>query len=548
MRNYLTGKKMIKLPPLTTGLRVIASFALILGLMAAMQSIAIWRLKAADNIATDLVADKLAKQQLSSELLGMVRLNGLRAMSIARSDSLEVQEYFAAQLADGDRLQQGLETRLAALPLDTREKTLLQAAKAQQARFAALRADVLKFKDMGRTQDVAKLVEQQFDPIFKAYTDALDQLLHYQGTQARALAAQSSSQFQASLVLLMAMGVVALSIGCALAWILTRSIVVPLKQAVVLAERVAAGDLRTTTPLDRDDEIGQLFVALSSMTETLAGTVAKVRLDAADIDRAARDISDGNHDLSLRTEHQAASLEKTTASMVELTAAVSMNSGSARDANALARTASNVATRGGQDVERVVETMEAIKLFANRIVDITGVIDSIAFQTNILALNAAVEAARAGEQGRGFAVVAGEVRSLAQRSATAAQEIKKLIHDSTEQIRTGSVLAQAAGSTMHEVVDSVQRLTAIMAAISQSTTEQEADIGQANRAIHDMDGMTQQNAALVQQAAAAARAMHQNASSLADLVSHFKVEDVAVQRLRLASSRSAPMLHLRQAA
>ncbi len=517
---------MFRLPPLTTGLRVIASFALILGLMAFMHSIAIWRLKAADNIATDLVADKLAKQQLSSELLGMVRLNGLRAMSIARSDSLEVSEYFGAQLADGDLRQKTLEARLASLPLDAREKALLQTVREQQARFGTLRAELFKFKDMGRTQEVATMVEQQFDPLFKAYTDGLEQLLQYQGTQARALAAESSKQFQASLALLMAMGVAALSAGCVLAWLLTRSIAVPLKQAVVVAERVAAGDLRAVRPLARDDEIGQLFVALSSMTATLAGTVSKVRLDAADIDRAARDIADGNLDLSHRTTHQAAALEKTTASMVELTAAVSMTSGSARDANALARAASEVASRGGQDVARVVATMEAIRLFANKIVDITGVIDGIAFQTNILALNAAVEAARAGEQGRGFAVVAGEVRMLAQRSATAAQEIKKLIGDSAEQVRNGSALAQAAGSTMHEVVDSVQRLTAIMASISHASTEQELDIGQANRAIHEMDGMTQQNAALVHQAAAAARAMHENASSLAQLVSHFKVEAV----------------------
>jgi methyl-accepting chemotaxis protein len=313
---------MIKLPPRTTGLRVIAAFALILGLMALMQSIAIWRLKAADQIATDLVADKLAKQQLSSELLGMVRLNGVRAMSIARSDSLEVSEYFSAQLADGDVRQRGLETRLAALPLDVREKALLQTVKAQQARFAALRAELFKFKDMGRTQEVASMVDQQFDPLFKACTDGLEQLLQYQGTQARALAAESSRQYQASLALLMAMGIAALSVGCVLAWLLTRSIAVPLKQAVVVAERVAAGDLRAVTLLARDDEIGQLFVALASMTQTLAGTVAKVRLDAADIDRAARDIADGNLDLSQRTEHQAAALVYTTAAFVELRAAV----------------------------------------------------------------------------------------------------------------------------------------------------------------------------------------------------------------------------------
>jgi methyl-accepting chemotaxis protein len=305
---------------------------------------------------------------------------------------------------------------------------------------------------------------------------------------------------------------------------ITRSVVVPLRHAVEIAERVANGDLRDFDVVRRHDEIGQLLLALHQMTARLGATVRQVRDSAALIDSASRELSASNLDLSRRTEHQAGSLQETASSMEELTAAVKNNTNSARQANELVQTASSVASKGGDVIRNVVDTMDEISAAATKIVDIIGVIDGIAFQTNILALNAAVEAARAGEQGRGFAVVAGEVRSLAQRSAGAAREIKQLINTSVEKIQAGSNLTHRAGSTMVEIVDSVELVTGIMAHIASAGSEQEAGIVQINSAVADMDGTTQKNAALVEEAAATAESVHDAATRLVELVDLFVVD------------------------
>ena len=518
-----------RVPHLSTGVRVVASFAVVLLIMVCMSAVSLWRLQAADDAASNLVNDKLAKQQLTSELLGATQLNGLRAVSIARSDSLEVADIFQVQLNAGEKTLATLEARLAKLPHDAAEQDLLRTVAQRKAAYLALRGEIFKQKDMGRVQEVADLIDNKLDAVFKAYVASLDQLLDYQSGQARALAQESASQFTVSRALLIGLGLAALAIGALLAVLLTRSIVTPLKQAAALTEQVAGGDLSVAIEHGRSDEFGQLFDALGHMTERLATTVGKVRDGAMAIDAASREIASGNQDLSHRTEHQAGALEETASAMQELTLAVKQNSSHAREANQLALSASAVAGKGGKVVSEVVGTMESINDFAHKIVDITSVIDGIAFQTNILALNAAVEAARAGEQGRGFAVVAGEVRNLAQRSASAAKEIKKLINDSAERIASGSALAQTAGATMDDIVASVQKVTAIMSAISTSSAEQEHGIEQVNSAVSDMDSVTQQNAALVQEAAAAADAMHQQAMALAQQVGYFRVDDAAAQ-------------------
>ncbi|TFW13459.1 methyl-accepting chemotaxis protein [Duganella callida] len=514
----------MKFPQLNTGMRVVASFAVLMFVMACMSAVSIWRLQTANDTASNLVHEKLARQQLTSELLGVTELNGLRAMSIGRSDSLEVGDIFQAQLTAGEQVAAEMERKLVAMPAEGGEATLLKAVAQKKAAFLALRADMFKFKDSGRVQEVGDLLDNQWPAVFKAYTGALEQLLDHQTRQATALAERSDRQFQGSRALLIGLGVATLALGALLAWLLTRGIVRPLTQAVDLAEQVAAGELHVAIAHGRSDEIGKLFDALSHMTSRLADTVGRVRDGAVAIDTASREIASGNMDLSRRTEHQAGALEETASAMEELTAAVRQNSGNARRANQLALSASAVAGRGGQVVSEVVRTMATINQYAQRIVDITSVIDGIAFQTNILALNAAVEAARAGEQGRGFAVVAGEVRSLAQRSAEAAKEIKKLINDSAARVASGSELAETAGATMDEIVSSVQKVTAIIGAISAASSEQESGIEQVNGAISDMDDVTQQNAALVEQAAAAAAAMQAQARELAQLVQSFKVD------------------------
>jgi|SRR5450830_266409 len=296
-----------------------------------------------------------------------------------------------------------------------------------------------------------------------------------------------------------------------------------LEKGLLLAQKLATGDLTATLEVERDDEIGYLMASINGIAQGLATVVGNVRTGTETINVAAREIATGNADLSNRTESQASSLEETASSMEELTSTVKQNADNARQANALVISASALAVRGGEVVGNVVQTMGSIKESSSKIVDIISVIDGIAFQTNILALNAAVEAARAGEQGRGFAVVASEVRSLAQRSATAAKEIKQLISDSVGKVDVGSKLVNDAGVTMAEIVTSVKHVADIMSEITAASQEQSTGIEEVNRAITQMDEITQQNAALVEQAAAAAESLQEQADTLAQAVSVFKL-------------------------
>jgi methyl-accepting chemotaxis protein len=318
-------------------------------------------------------------------------------------------------------------------------------------------------------------------------------------------------------------GMLAAVVAAALAVLLARNITVPLQHAVAVAQRVAQGDLSGRIDVSGKDEISELMQALGRMNTALVGIVQEVRNGTDTIATSSAEIAAGNLDLSSRTEQQASSLEETASSMEELTSTVKQNADNAREARDLAGSASSVAVRGGAMVSEVVETMGSINASARKIVDIIGVIDGIAFQTNILALNAAVEAARAGEQGRGFAVVATEVRNLAQRSASAAKEIKTLIDDSVNKVELGTRLVDRAGATMQEVVDSVQRVSGIISEIAAASEEQRSGIEQVNEAIAQMDQVTQQNAALVEQAAAASGAMQDQATTLSHSVSVFQL-------------------------
>jgi methyl-accepting chemotaxis protein len=316
----------------------------------------------------------------------------------------------------------------------------------------------------------------------------------------------------------------------------------PIRQAVGVAEQVAAGDLTQRIESDTRDETGALLRALRHMNDSLLAIVTQVRTGTDTIATASSEISAGNLDLSSRTEQQAGSLEETAAAVEQLTGTVRQNADNARQANQLAITASEVATQGGAVVGEVVTTMGAINEASRKIADIIGVIDGIAFQTNILALNAAVEAARAGEQGRGFAVVASEVRTLAQRSAAAAKEIKTLIVDSVEKVDSGSKLVDQAGATMEQVVDSIRKVTDIMAEITSASAEQRAGIEQVNQAIADMDSSTQHNAALVEESAAAAGSLQDQASKLAQVVGLFNVTAQAAPAASRPAARAGKAL------
>jgi methyl-accepting chemotaxis protein-2 (aspartate sensor receptor) len=320
------------------------------------------------------------------------------------------------------------------------------------------------------------------------------------------------------------LGLVALVLFAGVLFVLVRSVVSrPLARATEAADRIANGDLDVHLEIDNKDEIGLVLRSLNNISDNLSSVVGQVRRGAEQITSASSEIAQGNLDLSGRTEEQASSLEETAASMEQLSSAVTQNAENASQANQMALAASGIAAKGGEVVAQVVDTMGSITASSRKIADIISVIDGIAFQTNILALNAAVEAARAGEQGRGFAVVASEVRNLAQRSATAAKEIKELIDDSVGKVEVGSKQVEQAGTTMREVVDSVRRVTDIMAEISHASEEQRAGIGQVHEAITQMDQVTQQNAALVEEAAAAAAALQDQAHELEDVVRIFKL-------------------------
>ncbi|MFC0253275.1 methyl-accepting chemotaxis protein [Massilia consociata] len=388
--------------------------------------------------------------------------------------------------------------------------------------------------------DVAQaILIRQINPTYLKGQRAYKELQDYLSARN----ARQSDELHAELRLLnmLTIGAIVLAVllAAAATVYLVRAITRPLDVAVDLARRVADGDLGARVTVDSRNEFGQLLGALRDMTASLAGIVSEVRSSSDVIATASSQIAMGNMDLSSRTEQQASSIEETAASVEELTTTVRQNADNARQANGLAATASDVATRGGAVVAEVVDTMGAINDSARKIVDIIAVIDGIAFQTNILALNAAVEAARAGEQGRGFAVVASEVRNLAQRSAAAAKEIKTLITDSVDKVDSGSRLVNQAGATMEEIVLSVRRVADIMEEITAASSEQSAGIEQIHQAISQMDQVTQQNAALVEEAASAAQSLEESAAGLAQRVSVFRFGQEA-QPQRAATHATGP--------
>ncbi|MBY0572363.1 MAG: HAMP domain-containing protein [Undibacterium sp.] len=383
------------------------------------------------------------------------------------------------------------------------------------------------------TEGALGIIISKIEPLNQKTITEINKLVEIQQAASREVLEDSVASDRNLMFFLLACNAFALILGAGCAVITTRSITRPLSGAMVVAKRVAAGVLTSEVEVDGRDEISELMEALKEMNESLARTVGNVRTSAEAINVASRELATGNADLSNRTESQASSLEETASAMETLTETVKQNADNARQANQLAVSASDVAAQGGAIVSQVVVTMGSIKDSSRKIVDIIGVIDSIAFQTNILALNAAVEAARAGEQGRGFAVVASEVRSLAQRSAAAAKEIKELIGDSVDKVDAGGKLVDQAGDTMERIVTSVSRFVDIMREISVASHEQSVGIEEINRAISLMDEMTQQNAALVEQAAAVAESMLEQTENLSNSVHIFKLREDGISPLRL---------------
>ncbi|MFN4115652.1 MAG: methyl-accepting chemotaxis protein [Inhella sp.] len=365
--------------------------------------------------------------------------------------------------------------------------------------------------------------EEGVSPLAPAVERLSRELVKLQVDEAAQAYEAAQAQQSRSRIMAIVATVLALGLGAFMAWWIASSITVPVYKAVQLAEAVAGGDLTQRVEARGNDEVAQLLRALATMNEGLVSIVSQVRQAADSIATGSSEIANGNADLSQRTEEQASNLEETAASMEQMNATVKQNADTARAATQLATAASGTAERGGQVVGQVVTTMEEITASSRKIADIIGVIDGIAFQTNILALNAAVEAARAGEQGRGFAVVAGEVRSLAQRSAEAAKEIKSLIGASVERVESGSRLVGEAGSTMGEIVAQVRRVSDLIGEMDSASREQAQGIGQVSEAVNQLDQVTQQNAALVEEAAAAADSLREQARRMAEVVSVFRL-------------------------
>ena len=508
------------------GPRLTLSFALIVALMLGMAVIAVLGLQALNSNLRFIVENRHAK----TEHLHVI-IEEVNAVSIAVRNALLADE--GGRAVHLKRVNAGRESLsdlldrldVAFVAGDAQSRSLQQALHNNNAAYTVELIRLMRTLSDGQVETANSLLHSGLQPKFESYMQTLRALNSYEAQLMRQAQQQAADSYASGRNLIGGMLALAVIFTVVLARVLTSSIVSPLQGAVSVARRVAEGDLTVQVRAGGRDETGQLLEALAGMTQSLRTLVGEVASGARTVSDTSAQIARGNVDLSERTEQQASTLEETASSMEELTTTVSQNADNARQARQLAVGASEVARKGGRVVGDVVSTMTGISESSRKIADIIGVIDSIAFQTNILALNAAVEAARAGEQGRGFAVVAAEVRNLAQRSAAAAKEIKGLIGDSVAKVEAGTRLVDAAGQTMEEIVESVKKVSDLIAEIAAASQEQSSGIEQVNTAVTQMDQVVQQNASLVEEATAATESMKDQAGSLLEMVARFKLHE-----------------------
>lgn len=507
------------------GTRLAGAFVTLLSLLLLTIGTAIWQLDRIET-AKNVMVQTSYKLKLAQQWAEGIATNGVRTLARAKTTDPDEQKFYDAEMKRVSSEVNKIQKDLSGLIETQKGKDLIKTVGKRRKYYISLRDATFAMKEnTGITDEFKAKVLNQLTPAMEAYVHSVQDMVVYQGFLFSNANIHIDEISINAKYIMGGIGVLALGLGAVLTIFLTKGITRPLGYAVDLAQRIAMGDLTAQIQVSSKDEIGDLLQALQTMNASLYKTVSQVRLGADTFVVASNEISEGNLDLSSRTEQQAGSLEETASSMEELTSAVRQNSDNARHANTLAKRASDIAAHGGNVVKQVVDTMSAIQESSSKIADIIGVIDSIAFQTNILALNAAVEAARAGEQGRGFAVVASEVRNLAHRSATAAREINILINDSVGNVELGNDLVMQAGTTMRDIENGISEVSNLISEIASSTAEQALGIEQVNAAITQMDGVTQQNAALVGEATISAAALKAEAVHLAQVVSTFKIKD-----------------------
>jgi methyl-accepting chemotaxis protein len=519
----------MKLNQIKLGPRLVIAFLALVLLGVVNAAVGWWRLETAHQDFADLQEGQ-SRAAHALEWEGLTRLNVNRALVIARSNAgQEVLEYFDPQIketsAQISKLQKKLEEQ------SNQNEGMALFAELGQRRGAYLKTRERMFELMKRKDpNLMQALDLELVPAATAYLDQIAKLRGYQQSMADRQVQEKNQSIEDAQTSMLFMSAVAMVLGLVGSWVVTRSVTAPLRHASAVTARIAEGELSRSVTADGRDEVAQLLAGLAQMQQALSVVVREVRDTTDSIRTASGEVADGSMDLSGRTETAAANLQQTASAIEQISASAQQNAASAQGANALAVNARDAAQRGGQVVAQVVQTMSQISTRSNRIADITGVIDGIAFQTNILALNAAVEAARAGEHGRGFAVVASEVRILASRSASAAQEIKSLIGANVDAVETGSALVAQTGSQMSEICGSVDRVADMIEQIALASSEQSQSVSQVNQAVTQLDEMTQQNAALVEESAAAASSLRDQAARLVEVVSIFHIADRGVNR------------------
>ncbi|WP_247394711.1 methyl-accepting chemotaxis protein [Ralstonia pseudosolanacearum] len=534
----------MRISDMRIGVRLGAAFALVVALLIGIAAVGIQRLDDNNTKMGQIVSERYSLIALSNQ----IKNNGYKANGILSNLLLvTTPEQKTKYMSDYAAIRQANAQaygRLEKLLTTDQGKALF---KEQFDARSAYGASVRKFfalVDADNVQEARALYQGDMSRLQDRYYVLVDKMVDHQAGEMEHDVSEAAAQGANAKIQMIVLAVLATLLAIATGAFITRTITRPINHAMHLAEAVAQGNLTHRLEVDTQDEIGRLLAALKHMIENLHGIVSQVRGGTDTITRASSEVASGNIDLSSRTEQQASSLEETAAAMEQLTSTVKQNADNAQEASRLASNASMVATKGGDAVDEAIQTMSTINTSSRKIVDIIGVIDGIAFQTNILALNAAVEAARAGEQGRGFAVVAGEVRSLAQRSAAAAKEIKALIEDSVGHVSTGTAKVEEAGQIIRDVVAGIQNVTNIVSEISASSREQSDGIEQINEAITQMDKATQENASLVEESATAAQALQDQANQLADMVSTFKLHADLSGRGRATQGEAGSVAHV----